>query len=302
MATVGQDTFTEAANTDLASHTPDVGAGWSVQTASAFRDVGGTDDVAHQNASLERARKGDDIGGDQMDVSADVKVSGNTGRIAGVCARMSTDGYADQYEAYLLREGSGTQKTVKLFKNVGGTRTELGSATITLGDNTYTTLKLSIASGSQKVYTAGVERIAATEADSTLSGRKYAGLLMLGTSFGDNTRIDNFLSESVAATVALAGAAAVAFAAAAGALDVAAPLASAVAPVVFAAAATLTVAGSGVDLVGAAAVVFGAAAEAPAVAQALAGAASVVFVGSAVLDSAQAPSVLIFARRLIRWR
>src|SRR5262245_59843446 len=126
MATVGQDSFTESSNTDLPSHTPDVGSGWTVETASDFLVIASSDDLSHRSTTMSRARKGDDIGSDQMVVSCRGKVSNNVGRLSGVCARMSNDNFTNQYEAYFLRNST-TVTDVLLFKNVGGTRTQLGS-------------------------------------------------------------------------------------------------------------------------------------------------------------------------------
>lgn len=197
MATVGQDAFTEGANTALSAHTPDVGAGWTLEAAQ-FTDLSATDQVQHNRNAIDRARKGDDIGADIMDVSADVAVAGATIRIAGVCARMDTDGFANQYEAYLQFKTSTTQD-VFLFKNVAGSRTQLGTAVVTLNQNVQATLKLSIRAGAQEVFVGGVSQIATTEADATLTGRNYAGIIMNGNN-SSNAQVDDFLSESVAVT------------------------------------------------------------------------------------------------------
>jgi len=201
MSTVGQDTFTEGSNTALQSHTPDIGSGWTNE-ANQFTVLAASDDLRHDTTALQRTRKGDDIGDDNMVVTAEVKVANTANRVAGVCARMSTDGFADQYEAYLLRN-SGTQQDVVLFKNVGGARTQLGStATITLNSSTYIWLRLTIGAGTQLVETspdgsAWTTRVSTTEADTTLQGRQYAGLIMNGNN-NNGTGADEFLSESVA--------------------------------------------------------------------------------------------------------
>lgn len=195
MATVGSDTFTESSNTALASHTPDVGSAWTVE-ASQFTVLAASDDVRHETNVLQRARKGDSIGTDDMDVSASCKVPSTSPRSAGVCARMALADYANQYEALL--EGSGTSNTpnVHLYKNVAGVRTQLATTTISLTNSTYATVKLSIRSGSQEVFVGGVSRLTATEPDTTLQGQTYAGIVMQGHSSA-TTGLDTFLSESV---------------------------------------------------------------------------------------------------------
>jgi hypothetical protein len=203
VATVGSDLFTEAANNPLSAHSVTTGAGWTLEAAQ-FTVIAATDTLQHNLNAIQRARKGDDIGADDMDVSASVAVAGATLRLAGVCARMSTDNFINQYEAYVQFKTATTQD-VFLFKNVAGTRTQLGTAVVTLNQNVQATLKLAIRAGTQEVFVNGVSQIATTEADATLAGRQYAGVIMNGNN-SSNALLDNFLSESVAApAAALAG-------------------------------------------------------------------------------------------------
>jgi hypothetical protein len=223
-APVGMDTFTESANTLLGAHTPDLGAGWTLEAAQ-FTVIAASDTLRHNRSTTDRARKGDDIGADVMDVSASVSVASSTSRLAGVCARMDTDGFANQYEAYLQFKTATTQD-VFLFKNVGGTRTQLGTAVVTLNSGTAATLMLSIRAGTQEVFLNAASVIAITEPNATLSGRRYAGVILNANNTA-NASLDDFLSASVAvAAAALAGTAS-GIATGTGALSTAIPLAAA---------------------------------------------------------------------------
>lgn len=196
MASISSDTFTVASDTALSAHTPDTGTSWSLEAAQ-FTVIALTDDCRHNGGALNRAREETTIGADQMAVSADCKVGASATRRAGVCGRMTTADYANQYEAYLQGTAGGTTVDIFLFKNVGGTRTQLGTSNQTLGSGVFATLRLEIGVGSQTVLFNGSTVITATEADSTLSGQTYAGLIMQGLGEA-TTRVDNFLSESVA--------------------------------------------------------------------------------------------------------
>jgi hypothetical protein len=207
MALIGIDDFTEGSNTALDAHTPDTAgsangtAGWTLEAAN-FDVIALNDDVRHSTTNLNHARKGDDIGDDDMDVVAQCKVSNAAGRIAGVCGRMDTDGFANQYVGYMIRN-SGTTQDLKMFKTIAGTPTQIGTegtVNITLNADTYIYLKLEIRSGVQILYTSTdavtwTPRINAAEADSVLSGRRYAGIIMNGNA--TVTRVDTFRSYSV---------------------------------------------------------------------------------------------------------
>lgn len=197
MPIVGQDLFTEASNTNLENHTADVGGGWSVSTTGVLVVQAAEDNVSASGTLDRRARKGDDIGDDDMDVSADVKTTTNTSRLAGVLARASTDGFNNQYEAFVIGNGAGNNPLVQLFKVVSGTPTQLGSIDCGVAASTFMTLKCAIRAGTQEVFINAVSKISATEADTTLQDRRYAGLVMNGAGSAD-CRLDNFLSESVA--------------------------------------------------------------------------------------------------------
>ncbi|NIO41045.1 MAG: hypothetical protein GTO41_13255 [Burkholderiales bacterium] len=194
MATKAQDTFTEASDTELQSHIPNTGTGWTCEGGAGIMQVLGAEDaVQRQDFGRRYAREGTDIGDDNMDVSADCLGNSTTsGRDAGVAARMTTSDFDNAYHAYLDGDG-GSAVDVYFYKEVAGSRTLLDSWNGNLSTGVYYTLKLEIRSGAQKVYVDGTERCSATEADSTLQGNQYAGIAAQRT----GQRIDNFLSESV---------------------------------------------------------------------------------------------------------
>lgn len=195
MATVGQDTFTEGSNTNLEDHTPEVGAAWAVEAATKFLIRAADDDVDHLNAAIEHARKGDDIGDDDMDVTGVCKCANASARIAGVTGRVASGSFNNCYEAYL--NGDGGAVDVFLFKNVAGTRTQLGTWNGNLTNNTEYPLKLEIRTAAKKVYVDSVERISSS--DDSLTGNNYAGIVLNGSAGGNTqTRVTSFLSESVA--------------------------------------------------------------------------------------------------------
>ena len=197
MSILTSDTFTEGSDTALTSHTMDTGGGsWAVEAAQ-FTAIAATDDCRHNGGSLNRARVSVDHGADDMNVEASVKVGPSTARQCGVCARMTTADYANQYEAYIQGTAGGTTVDVFLFKNVGGVRTELNTSNETLASGTYATLRLEVSAGSQIVKLNGATVITGTEADATLSGQNYVGIIMKGVG-ETTTRLDNFQSEDVA--------------------------------------------------------------------------------------------------------
>lgn len=196
MSIVGLDTFSEAsANVALTSHQPEIGATWSVEVAQ-FTVAFVADRLQHNRNALDHARKGDNIGDDNHTVTAVLSV-GAAARIAGVCARMSTDGYTNQYEATLQYLNATTQE-VRLFKNISGTRSQIGAtATVAIATNVECELRLEIGTGTQQIFINGVLTVDQTEPDATLAGRYYAGLCMNGNNAA-TALISSFQSESVA--------------------------------------------------------------------------------------------------------
>lgn len=194
MATVGSATFTVGSDTGIESYTPDVGAGFTQEAANAFTAINAGDALRGNGTTTRHARKEDDIGDDDMDVSADVTAATSTARLAGVCGRMASGNFANMYRGYVQGSGSG-QNDLVLEKVVSNVVTELAASRNRAGESTVSrTIKLQIRTADKKLFENGVEIL--TTADDSLTGNNYAGLIMNG---GTNitTSVDNFLSESV---------------------------------------------------------------------------------------------------------
>ena len=195
MPTVGQDLFAELLNTDLNLHLADTGENWILEAAN-FVVRQATDDVDHTTTTTHMARKDDNIGDDDMDVSVDAKTqAANTTRLAGVAGRMTTADFSNAFRAYL--QGDTVAADLVFEKIVAGSVTNLGSYNANIADDTYATIKLVLRAASRTAWLNGVERISDPNADA-LVGNQYAGIVQNGNA-GAKVRVDNFLSESVAA-------------------------------------------------------------------------------------------------------
>ncbi len=198
MALLAQDTFTVGVDTVLESHTPDIGTGWSVETAAKLTcDAAGDYCYANQaNNTRHWGREGTSIGADAMDVTVDILVNNvNNNRFCGPAGRMTTANWGNQYNAEAQGGGIGgnVQLTYFLFKAVSSVRTQLGSWADTSTNNGASThtVKLEIRTAAKKVFVDGIERI--SSADDSLAGNHYAGL----TGQRLEAQMDNFKSESV---------------------------------------------------------------------------------------------------------
>ena len=191
-ATIGQDTFTEASNTNLENHTPDTGTSWSVDATAEFLVLGASDDLQENAARDNFARETTDIGDDDMDVSTDTTInSTSNARRAGVIGRIPTgeSGVANGYHAYRRGEASGT--SYRLDKIVTSVTTNLGSYSDAAANTVSQTIKLEIRTAAKKIYVDATERISST--DDVLTGNNFAGIVMEEKV----PRMDNWLSESV---------------------------------------------------------------------------------------------------------
>ena len=197
MATVASDAFTnEDVDTDLASHTPNVGTGWTVEVANSYTVLAVDDQVEHQNAAIEMAREGTSVGDDDMKVSLDVSTPSGSARISGVCGRMTTADFSNALQAYQQGDGTPDNADINLFKEIATVRTSLGTAKKGAQPTVVQTLMLDILTATKKVLMNGVEKISSSDDDAGLIGNFFAGLIANGSGNNSN-RGDNFLSESV---------------------------------------------------------------------------------------------------------
>lgn len=217
MTAFASDTFTDADNTLLTSHTATLGGAWARSSISS--DTVGPKISSNKLVSGEAGVLGfyyvaATPAGADYTVSVDyTHTSGGDGEAAGACARMSTSA-ADGYHAVYFTSGS----RLTIWKCVGGSFTELGSGVgytvsatetykvvLDVSGSSTTTLKAKMqrASDSQWLTSGGswsaTEQWAITQADSSspITAAGKAGLrIQQGAT--PNCTIDNFLADEVA--------------------------------------------------------------------------------------------------------
>jgi len=200
MATIAQDTFTDTDETDLESHTPDTGTAWvdeSVWQIGFDGVLSNTLTAAHDD--LRAARETTTIGDDDMDVSLDLADAwaaldaameiGPAGRFVDTTA---SNNKQNHYRAVAISDG--TDIGFELFKRVSNTDTSLGTSTTdpVNGD----TIQLKIITATKKLLVNTTEKISST--DDSLTGNNFAGIMQ--NKAAEAHPVDNYLSESVAAT------------------------------------------------------------------------------------------------------
>jgi hypothetical protein len=189
MATYVSDSFTDAAGTDLASHTGEVGATWTrhgigVASAMLVTDVNRVR-VATVTALYYASG---------VPASADYEVSADftclsTGTVTGhISGRTSTS--VDT--RYMVRHG-GT--AWQLFSVGAGSYTSIGSFTQSLSVGVTYAVKLSLVGTAVKVFIDGVQQISVTNSVATAAGRGGLGATSSSNSTTNSTgvHIDNFL-------------------------------------------------------------------------------------------------------------
>jgi lysophospholipase L1-like esterase len=201
MAQFATDTFTDTADTALASHAGETGATWTRSTMNATGDL--------RITAGGRVRPNTTTGGGSFYTASGTPGGTNYGVQAGVyVAGTHNNGYA----GVVLRNqgGSGAEKNYwaiyngfsgawELWETPSGavSAAQIGSgvsATLTAGQ-TYT-LRLAVVGSLLKVYVDGVEIISTS--DATVTGTGTAGIVGYGT-WTDSTglHLDNFRADDV---------------------------------------------------------------------------------------------------------
>ena len=127
-------------------------------------------------------------GGGQADASAQASVTLAVGQGGGVVARYTAAG--DFYLAFVSRTSSGY--VASIYRRVGGAYTQVAQQAFDSASNTFT-VRLEVASTSQKLFVDGVLRVSANDAQ--VSGAGTVGLFGgMGASF------DNFVSAPIQLT------------------------------------------------------------------------------------------------------
>jgi len=209
MVVKAEDTFTVGSDTNLENHTPSpTGTAWVVKTAGRLFIPASLDAVNNIEADGTRypGRETTDIGDDDMDITGVLEMlnSDDIGapQFCGICARMTSANVGNYFSARIVDDAGADDVTLRLFKVIGGTETELGTGFTLTGLGPFT-VKLEIRAGTQKVFENAIERISATEADTVLQGNQFGGLESSDEDELDPL-IDNYKSESVGAPAALA--------------------------------------------------------------------------------------------------
>jgi hypothetical protein len=176
------DTFTEASDTSLVSHTSDSGHTWSKHVGNVLTVLASGDYLYNASPSnISRYMCSVTPASAEYDVQADVVSTINW--CAGVSGRIVT---ADSDEYWCEYENS----LWKLKKRDAGTDTTLATYSGDSPNGTTRTVKLEIRDATKKVYVGGVERI--SSADNALTAAGQPGIYFDGNSTG--TQLDNWSS------------------------------------------------------------------------------------------------------------
>ena len=210
------DTFTETSDTEITSHTPNTGTGWSgIQNNLTCTQPSGaaTSPVIQASTDTAKICLGSTITDagqwasaqpDPTSVTQTITVtfasiySGSGTRTVGIFGRRTDNDNA--YVVYIYPNGHAND-SVNLYKIVSGTATSLGSYDATLAIGTI--IKLEITDSAKKVYVDGTERISSADNSLTSIGTWGLGFgRWQGTSAtilaGNATfdwRLDDFLTE-----------------------------------------------------------------------------------------------------------
>lgn len=180
------DTFTEAADTDLALHTSDSGHAWTKDNGNVLT-VNAVGDYLYNAAPTNASRYslGVTPATAEYDVQGDIVSAVNWAM--GLMARIDEPA-TDDYRCYF------ESSSWKLLKRDAGIVTELGTYTGDSPNGTPRTVKLEIRDATKKLFIGGVERISST--DNTVTAAGKPGLISLGIDSSEH--LDNWSSTDVA--------------------------------------------------------------------------------------------------------
>ena len=180
------DTFTEASDTNLASHTPDTGTGWTVpyDPNTTVPKVNSTADVCEittsNNGTGCLALATATLSGDEYDVESDVTTDAPADDRWGLVGR-ATD------EDNLYAAGGSNNAGSFLYKRVSGVETELARNTGTAYDiDSGFTYKLEIRDAAKKWFGKGSEWLSSSDNAITATGSGgYFWGNVVGIAFAD---------------------------------------------------------------------------------------------------------------------
>lgn len=204
MAVFVNDTFSgEVDGANLTAHTGETGATWS-GTAAVLMTAAG--DVHIASASRQLVVASGAPASAEYDIAVDVIYYSTAGTFQGVAARSGAGNY---YFASVWNT------SIRIFKTVGATDTQLGSYSVSVTADTSVVFE--IRDAAKKMYLAGVERI--STADNSITAAGSVGF----TGSGAVTASTGFHFDNFTATDASAGAASLTVAGAAHAHTAGAP-------------------------------------------------------------------------------
>lgn len=181
--TFSRDTFVEASDTTLASHTADDGGTWTKHPsfATAAQVIGAEDKVqgGSTTATSLYTHSGSPLSADYY-VQSDVSWSSSLDALPGVAARVNVAANT----AYRIDiDLSGAFRLIKVVAGVATVLATWGAATAGV---TYR-VRISVVGTAIKGYVDGVERLSVTDASITAAGKA-------GIAVRQNGRVDNFLA------------------------------------------------------------------------------------------------------------
>lgn len=195
MATFVSDTFTDTADTTLASHTGETGATWTASpNATTPFLVTDANRIRTSVSTRVEYRSSGTPASAEYDVQATIRqLSSDAGQYLGVLGRLVTandDSYAAVY--------SKPDGVWLLYKRVGGAFTSLGTSAATLTTGVDYVIKLEIRNATKKLFVDGVERV--SSADNALTAAGFAGVVGIGFAASNTTgmHLDTFTADDPA--------------------------------------------------------------------------------------------------------
>jgi len=193
------DTFTEAADTNLVNHVPDTGTGWTEEenTTTAIQKVIAASDIVRADAAKNSQRHiysaQPNPSTVEYDIAATLKAV-NTGSGGSDDSWFFVARFTDTSNFYSAGTyGGAAAADKKIFKEVAGVITELASGDNGLAAND--TLEFRVRDATKKLFHNGVEVLSTTDNALTSAGRAGFGLGNEWVSTDDITTLyeaDNF--------------------------------------------------------------------------------------------------------------
>lgn len=194
-ATLVDDTFTEGSNTNLQSHTPDTGSGYTF-LSGATQQIKASLDALGSDPTRSLYKNDTAIGSADYDAYITIKHGGSAYIPTMVCVRIN-GASNDRYCGGLVDNGGNPASGI--IKVVSGVETSLGVGD-TFGPAIDDIYRLNVTGSSLTLYRNGVSKVTATDSAVTAIGN--AGMDFKGSNSGTDSidiQIDNFQVVGTAA-------------------------------------------------------------------------------------------------------